>query len=297
MRNRYYYDMKNHGVTVKLFLVDGTPEGLKLIEKSNWTGIGLMCGRPQFSKVQHRSEFQNPCVYVLLGPNESDGQPRIYVGEADHGGQRIAQHVKNIDFWTHFILFTSKDSNLNKAHVKYLESRLLGLAQTAKRAHLENKIFPPLPQLAESDVADVESFLADMLILYPLLGLSAFEVVAFTGKEPSTNSEQAFFLRGKGANAIGYETPEGFAVLVRSRARLDEVDSIHAYGSSLRKTLIESGVLAIDAGHYVFTQDYVFSSPSTAAMVLLGRTANGRVEWKTESGKTLKEVQNTALSQ
>ena len=283
------------GVSVKLFLVDGTPEGLKLIEKSNWTGIGLMCSRAQFAEVQKRTEFERPCIYVLLGPNESDGQPRIYIGEADLGRLRISQHAKSFDFWTHLILFTSKDSNLNKAHVKYIESRLVGLAQEAKRAHLENKNQPPSPQLAEADIADVESFLEDMLILYPLLGLDAFEVVK-SSSDAMTTSGRMLYLSGKGAKATGRETPEGIVVVAGSLARLDEVESIHAFGTSLRQTLIESGVLRADAGHYVFTQDYSFASPSTAAMVLLGRTANGRIEWKTESGKTLKSVQDEELA-
>lgn len=283
------------GVSVKLFLVDGTPEGLKIIERSNWTGIGLMCSRAQFADVQMRPEFERPCVYVLLGPNESDGQPRIYIGEADLGRLRISQHAKSFDFWTHLILFTSKDSNLNKAHVKYLESRLVGLAQTAKRAHLENRNQPPSPQLAESDIADVESFLGDMLTLYPLLGLPAFEVVK-SADETGAGPDRVFSLAGKGANATGREMPEGFVVLAGSRARLDEVDSIHSFGSDLRTTLTESGVLRVDMGHLIFTQDYPFSSPSTAAMVLLGRTANGRIEWKNEAGKTLKAIQEEALS-
>jgi hypothetical protein len=284
------------GVSVKLFLVDGTPEGLRLVEKSNWTGIGLMCSRAQFADAQKRPEFDRPCVYVLLGPNESDGQPRIYIGEADLGRLRISQHAKNFDFWTHLILFTSKDSNLNKAHVKYIESQLVGLAQKAKRAHLENKNQPPSPQLAESDIADVESFLDDMLTLYPLLGLSAFEVVKSAG-DMGTAPGRVLFLVGKGAKATGRETPEGVVVLAGSQARLDEVDSIHSFGSNIRATLTESGVLRVEAGHLVFTQDYTFASPSTAAMVLLGRTANGRIEWKTEAGKTLKAVQDETLSE
>lgn len=284
------------GVSVKLFLVDGTPEGLKLVEKSNWTGIGLMCSRTQFVEVQKRAEFERPCVYVLLGPNESDGQLRIYIGEADQGRLRISQHAKSFDFWTHLILFTSKDSNLNKAHVKYIESRLVELALEAKRAHLENRNQPPSPQLAEADIADVESFLEDMLILYPLLGLNAFEVVK-PSSDVATVSGRMLFLTGKGAKATGRETPEGIVVAAGSQARLDEVESIHAFVSSLRRTLLESGVLRAEAGHLVFTQDYLFASPSTAAMVLLGRTANGRIEWKTEAGTTLKSVQDEELSQ
>ena len=282
------------GVSVKLFLVDGTPEGLKVVEKSNWTGIGLMCSRVQFADIQKRPEFNRPCVYVLLGPNESDGQPRIYIGEADVARLRIAQHAKGFDFWTHFILFTSKDPNLNKAHVKYLESRLVGLAHEAKRVHLENKNIPPSPQLAEADIADVESFLDDMLILYPLLGLHAFETV----KESSTarlNDDLLLTLNGPGTNALGKQTSEGLVVLKDSRGRVYETPSMHEYGRSIRKSLVGSGVLRLEGDQYVVTQDYPFDSPSTAAMVLLGRAANGRTEWKTKSGSTLKSMQDDPL--
>lgn len=61
----------------------------------------------------------------------------------------------------------------------------------------------------------------------------------------------------------------------------------------LRQKLIESGVMKINGDHYRVTQNYSysFSSPSTAASVVMGRSANGRTEWKEKSGKTLKAIQ------
>jgi hypothetical protein len=76
-----------------------------------------------------------------------------------------------------------------------------------------------------------------------------------------------------------------------SQAVRDEVPSIHRYMSVLRKELIEKGVLVDTEKSYIFTQDYEFNSPSTAAGIVLGRSANGRIEWKDSKGVTLKALQ------
>ena len=65
----------------------------------------------------------------------------------------------------------------------------------------------------------------------------------------------------------------------------------------LRQELIANGVLAPDAAGFRFTQDYVFSSPSTAAAVVLGRSANGRIEWRDSNRQTLKDLQTRAAGQ
>lgn len=100
-------------------------------------------------------------------------------------------------------------------------------------------------------------------------------------------------LKAKGVEARGIETPQGFLVRAGSRAVTAEVASIHAYISEARSGLVENGVLRLDGDRYVFTQDYPFASPSTAAGVVLGRSANGRIEWKAKDGRTLKAIQET----
>ncbi|GIW56946.1 MAG: methionine sulfoxide reductase [Nitrospiraceae bacterium] len=278
------------GFSVRIFLPTGEPEGLRIIEKSNWTGQGLVFPRARFAEARRRDELKRTGVYVLWGPGES-GRPRVYVGEGDVVLSRLDDHFKQKDFWTHAAVFISKDQNLNKAHVKYLEARLVVLAAQAKRAELDNGNVPQPPALSEADVADAEGFLDDLLLCLPVVGVNLFEKAKAAGPK-----ERDLILRSKGIEAHGQDTAEGFVVRAGSQAVKEGVASIHGYLTDLRQSLLEQGVLE-DAGTvYRLTQDYLFNSPSTAAGVLLGRSANGRTEWKDASGRTLREIQEAAAS-
>jgi hypothetical protein len=282
------------GTSIRIFLADGTPEGLRVVEKSNWTGRALMTSRTLYPEVRQREEFERPAVYLLRGPAEGQGfDSRIYIGEADAARTRIDSHVRAKDFWTSLILFTSKDENLNKAHVRYLESRLLARAHEAKRAEIDNTNVPQAPALSEADRADAESFLEDMLLIYPVLGVSAFDLL----RKPS-RGDPRLLLKGKDTEGEGRETPEGFVVYEGSLARADLTPSIQEHYKAavrLREGLQEQGILVPVPGGLRMTRDYLFGSPSTAAAVLLGRTANGRIEWKDKQAQTLKEIQEEAL--
>jgi hypothetical protein len=235
--------------------------------------------------VKGRKEFTQPGVYVLVGPPEDGELPKIYVGEGDPVGPRLEQHYSNKEFWTWAIFFVSTDSSLNKAHVQHLEARLLDMAKQAKRATLDNANTPQMPALSEAETADAESFLVDMLSIFPLLGLTVFDVII----KGSTRHE--FKIEAKGITARGNETPEGFIVLQGSTAVCNEVPAVPRYISDLRKELQSQGVLVSRGDHLEFAQDYLFTSPSTAAGVVQGRSANGRTDWKDNSGRTLKALQ------
>ena len=99
------------------------------------------------------------------------------------------------------------------------------------------------------------------------------------------------YLKGKETTATGRLTSQGMLVLKGSVARPDEVPSIHTYGTTLRTGLKDAGTFQITARGLELTKDHEFSSPSTAAMVFLGRTANGRKEWKNASGVSLGDLQ------
>ena len=277
---------KRRGFSIRIFLADGEPDGLKIIEKSNWTGCGVVCPRPIFSEAKGRCEFTRTGVYILVGPSGKSDLPQIYIGEGDPIRPRLEQHASKKDFWTTVIFFTSKDENINKAHVQFLEARLIDLASEAKRCDLENSNKPQLPSLSEADSAEVEGFLDEMLLCFPVIGLSIFE-------KPGQRAPQAkqFTIVAKGIKASGYETPQGFVVLNGSEAVAEAVPSIHSYLAEMRKSLLESGILKPENSRYVFTQDYLFNSPSTAAGVVLARSSNGRVEWQTKDGLSLKAIQ------
>lgn len=275
--------------SIKIFLPGGDPDGVRTIEKSNWSGAGIVIPRSLMGAAKTRRELLRTGVYLLVGPPEESGLPRVYVGEGDPIKPRLEQHATKKDFWTNCIAFTSKDENLNKAHVQYIESRLVALAAQAKRCVLDNGNVPTMPSLSEADAADAEGFLEEMMLCYPLLGLSVFTAAA-----PVPQSTRWLVLTSKGVRAEGAESHDGFVVRNGSGAVRDEVPSCHGYIKQLRAALIANGVLQPTPTGFAFSQDYVFASPSTAAGVVQGRAANGRIDWKTADGTTLKELQDAA---
>lgn len=276
-----------HGFTLKIFVPDEDPDGLKIVEKSNWTGQGIVFPRSLFGEVKQRKELSQAGagVYVLWGPGETGGLPTVYVGEGDPPLPRLEQHMQKKDFWTRAVVFVGK---LNKAHVQHLESRLYELAEDAKRCELDNGNKPQPPTLSEADQAEAESFLENVLLCLPLLGVDVFEKGSTQAQMPKSI---ALFIKAKKIEARGAESSKGFLVYKGSEALKPEAKSIHSYLSDTRKTLLEKGVFKEKDGKYILTQDYVFSSPSTAAGVILGRSANGRTEWQDASGRTLKAIQ------
>jgi len=279
--------------SIRIFLADGVPDGLRIVEKSNWTGRAVVASRSQSTSAFERQELTQPGIYVLTGLTD-DGAPRLYIGEADVLRDRLKQHVATKDFWTRFVAFTSTNEGLNKAHVRYLESRLVGLARAANQWGLENGTVPTPPPLSEADKADAEWFLQEMLVIFPLLGIDAFEDAASQARTSAgTWSESpTLHLNERGANGTGREVGDGFIVFSGSRARVGEVPSIHEYLRDLRRQLQDRGVLISDGDSLVFAQDFRFGSPSTAAGVLVGGSANGRRAWKDARGRNLKHLQS-----
>lgn len=274
------------GFSVKIFIPSGDPGGIRLVEKSNWTGRGLVFPRSVLQDARKRPELTGAGVYIIWGPGESEQIPRVYIGEGTGLVGRLDSHAKKKDFWTDGVVFTSKDQNLNKAHIQYLEARLVGLATEVKRCELENANVPQPPSLSDADKADAELYLDDMLLCLPVVGVRFF-------RKPGvqTQAAQSLFLRTKEIEARGYEDSDGFVVRSGSLAVKEELPSIHAYMSDLRSALLEGGVLEKHGDFYRLVQDYSFGSPSTAAGVLLGRPSNGRLEWKDAKGRTLKQLQ------
>jgi hypothetical protein len=278
--------------SVRLFMPHGDPDGLRIIDQPNWSGVGVAFPRGAYKEVSKRKEFERTGIYILVGPGpDGSAMPALYIGQSDRVQTRLDSHHKNKDFWEWAVFFVSKDNALNVAGAQYIESRLIERAAAAKRCHLDNGNEPAGPNLGDADAADAEGFLAHMLRVLPLLGVSAFEL-----KEVKAPSQERRILtctaKKKGITATGYVQPGGFVVRAGSLATLDEMSGMHDYMRAIRKDLLASGVLVAEAGHFRFTQDYDLSSPSTAAGVVLGRSANGRLEWVDVSiDKTLRQIQ------
>ena len=273
--------------SLRIFVADGDPDGLRVVERSNWIGKALVFPRALLPRVKARDELGQTGVYLLLGPREDGEGEMLYIGEGDPIRPRLESHYAQKDFWSRAVCFVAAPGALNKAHVQFLEANLVRLARAAKRSPLDNGNTPAEPTLSEADRADMQVFLHNMLGMLPVLGVHAFE--------QALPAAPLLTCKGKGVSATGYEATQGFVVKAGSQAVAESVPSMqqHVRGMfDLRQELIGNGVLEVHAaGGYRFTQDYVFSSPSTTAAVVLGRSANGRIEWKDAQGRTLKLLQ------
>ena len=279
------------GFSVRIFIPSGEPEGLRVIEKSNWTGQGLSFPRAIYREVRGREELKRTGVYVLWSPGDSGQLPRAYVGEGDSLLERLDSHSRNKDFWTHAVAFISKDQNLNKAHVQRLETRLVEPSQLKPSvASWTMQMFHGFLRFRTRTLQMPSCNLADMLLCLPIVGVSFFNK-----PRSQENRRQDLFLKGKGISAQGYEDAGGFVVRSGSQAVKEEVASIHTYLSNQRKALLSHGLLEDDGTVYRLVQDYVFSSPSTASGVLLGRASSGPAEWKDRNGRSLRTIQEAAM--
>lgn len=276
--------------TIKIFLVHGDPKRLRTAELSNWTGKAVAGPRSEFDSVLVREESHKSGIYFLTGTDPETGNSAVYVGEAESIRDRVKSHLDK-DFWNQIVFFTSKDENLTKAHIRYLEGRLIEQTKQAARAQVKNNQSSGA-RLPESDREDMEIFLEKIHQLLPVLGV---EVLVPTAAKAEAAAElELLSCEIKGLKATGHLTPNGIVVLGGSQAVLKERPSSQKYpwALNMRQRLTDEGVLAIKADHLLFAQDVEFSSPSAAAAVIHGGSANGLTAWKNKDGKTLKELES-----
>jgi hypothetical protein len=298
----------NNGRSIRLFLVDGSPNGLLTAEIMNWTGHVLTGPRSKLAELVQRPECARTGIYFLVGPDPDNALlTRVYIGESDDVAQRLRQHNRpepqgGKDFWERVCLVTSKDMNLTKAHAKYLESKLIGIATEAGRCTVGNGTAHDYSALPESDRADMAYFLEQIRTVLPVLG---FDFLHEARKLPAPLATPAavaiqrfeLSLPRLGIQASGQEIEGEFVVLKGSRTRGTWAGTTSGYQSQFEQ-LMASGILQPDgADHLRFTEDHAFSSPSAAASVVCGRVANGRTSWMMPGGvRTYAEWQDSELT-
>lgn len=285
----------NPSATIKLFLPLGDPKRVRTAEISNWSGKAIAAPRSDLDLLLTRRELLQPGVYILLGEDPETGSQVAYVGEAEVVVDRLKQH-RGKEYWNSAIVFVSKDENLTKAHIRYLEGRVLELATQVGRYKLMNSNGSGA-HLPESDQQDMEVYLERVSQLLPVLGSELLTPVKPVAA-PSQSTE-VLVSKIKNAEARGLRSPNGFVVLAGSTAVLQDRESGKTHGAwilKLRKQLIENGTIQPKDGVLVFTKDVEFSSPSAAAGVIRGGTAPGPLSWKDQAGRTLKEIEGDALS-
>jgi len=272
--------------TIQMCIFDGNPNGKIMCELSNWNGRVYKVSRKDINDFSSREDSEFTGVYFLLGKDD-ENKDTIYVGEAERMLTRIKQHFKDTYYWNDCIIVISKDNILNKAHVKYLENKFYCLAKDACRAVVLNNTIPTCSSVSEFDDAMLVEFIENTKLLVNTLGYKVFDKVEL--KNIDHANEEIFYINAaRGATAKGLIVSDGFMVMKDSKVAYDVTQSAADWIKNIRDKLIEKGVIG---QNFIFNSDYIFTSPSVSAAVVMGRNANGRTEWRNSNGKSIKDIE------
>lgn len=275
--------------TIQLLIFGGNPNGRIKCELSNWDGRVYKVSRTELSKFSARADANYTGVYFLFA-KDNDNNDLIYVGEAEEIYMRLKQHIvdNSLPDWTDCIVVTNKDNNLNKAHVKYLESKFYDSANQSGRFIVKNKKAPTCSSVSEYDSAMLEEFISNTKLLVSTLGYRVFETFESYNKQDQPAKTIYYIKAARGADARGINETDGFCVLKGSIVASSVTSSMSQYLIALRESMMKAGTIN---SSYEFTKDQIFTSPSLAAAVVMGRNANGQTEWKTEDHKTIRQIE------
>lgn len=276
----------SYGKAIELFLVNGTADSLITAELSNWNGKAIKIPRTEVASCT-REDIRGAGIYFLIC-QQDDGTDATYIGEAENVHERLCQHLRDYQsgkekyYWNTAVVFVGRD--LNKALIRYLENRFVEIAKDCGRFAVLTKNTYKNTVMKESQIASMEEFIDNVIILINTLGYRILVPV------PQANDNTVYlYCKGPGASGKGFVSAGGFTVMKGSIVSDHTVPSFETRGKAyynLRKALEADGTITDRA----FTKDYEFSAPSAASAVILGRTSNGNTDWKTADGTTLKEL-------
>lgn len=296
--------MTTRGKNIQLFLMDGEAGGRIKCTLANWTGVVYKIPRTELDKCKERDDLKQSGVYFLFGTSDETGKGVVYIGQAGarKNGEgilnRLQEHKRNPekDYWTEAIIFTTSNNSFGPTEISYLENRFCNLALEANRYEVKNGNDPTPGNITEEEESEMEEFIDYVKVIMGTLGHKLFEPISKTVSQAAKGTsailkdhsnlhlERTIKKIGK-VEADGSQTSEGFVVFKGSHISLADDNTIPAVIKERRKNALidEQGVLQ---------EDMLFTSPSYAAMFVIGKSANGLTSWKTADGKTLKSLES-----
>nr|WP_275114032.1 GIY-YIG nuclease family protein [Psychromonas antarctica] len=293
--------MSKFGRSIRIFLADGSPTGLRHVEIANWSGQAIGCPRSRFSELGKWEESKRPGVYFLFENSAGDNNV-AYIGESEDVFKRLADHDRKKDFWNEVIVFTSKDENLTKGHIKYLEARLVEISKSADRYQLENSNTPTKSSLPRADLAAMEEFIDNIRIVLGSLSHRILEpissIICQTVAENKDDSlaNYDFSFKVNKIIANGRVTDDGFLILKGSQIAHKSSSSMPGKSLIAKDQMISGGLLEDKSNHFVLVKDKLMSSSSYAAALVAGNSRSGPQSWKTTDGVFLKIIEERLLS-
>jgi len=290
------------GKSIRVYLADATVTGIRYAELVNWTGQAIACPRSRLNELTHWSEASKPGIYFLFESRFGDSKPIAYIEESENVCQRLTTHDRKKEFWSEAVIFTSKDENLTKAHIKYLEATLVNLSIHAKRYQLENSNTPTESSLPRADQDAMKEFIENTRMVLGILGYSILEPI-LQSKSSGESSTQAHTTNSlndltfcvNNLTAYGSVTDEGFVLKKDSQLSKLNTESIPGKVASIKEHLLTDGTLKDDGKKLIATTDILLSSSTYAAAIVAGTSRSGPQSWKTMDGKTMKNIEDASL--
>lgn len=281
--------MTNRPQTIQIFLPGGDPQGIRVAEITTRIMQVIEVPRSLLKDFLAMPESDQVALYFLFGESDDESEKKVYIGQSGDPRSRLTSHNQNKDFWERALIVISRTNSLTQTHSVFLEWYCLQQSRVAGRYTDENGNSGSRPHTPAPLEADCLEMFDTAKTLLATLGYPIFDPVAMPAVQAT--QQELFYCKGPGADGRGLYTTEGFVVLKGSTARKENVASI--VGTSverMREKLLSAGVFAIEGQNYIFQKDHLFGSPSSAAMAVLGRTANGWEMWKDAADLTLDQL-------
>lgn len=291
--------MKQTPKTIQIFLPGGDPQGIRVAEITTRIVQVIEVPRLLLADFLSMPESDQVALYILFGESEED-EPTVYVGQTSDMKTRLRTHNREKDFWERALIVISRTNSLTQTHAIFLEWHSLNECRQSGRYRDENGNSGSQPHTPAPLKADCLEIYDTAKTLLSTLGYPLFDPVARVTVSPNVIEQRTddthvespvFYCDKEGVNGKGLYTSEGFVVLKGSVGRLENMKSLngHAY-EGLKSELIRSGDCKPDGDQVIFQRDRLFSSPSAAAVAILGRPANGWKDWKTQDDQTLHKL-------
>lgn len=295
-------EVATRGKSINLFLMDGEASGRIKCTLANWSGIAYKIPRIELEKCKDREDLKQSGVYFLFGTSDETGENVVYIGQAGarKNGEgilnRLQEHKRNPekDYWTEAIVFTTSNNSFGPTEISYLENRFCNLAISAERYIVKNGNDPTPGNITEEKESEMEEFIDYAKVIMGTLGHKVFEpkikITMPDEENEQDNEEPLLYLKRTIKNlgtveATGRQTAEGFVVLKGSHiSSADDETAPIVIRERRSKVKVDSS--------YILQEDVLLTSPSYAAIFVIGKSANGLISWKTEEGKTLKSLED-----
>lgn len=295
------------GKSIRVYLADSTVSGIRYAELVNWTGQAIACPRNRLGELTSWPEASKPGVYLLFEARLGDAKPMAYIGESENVAERLTNHDRQKDFWNEAVLFTSKDENLTKAHVKFLESILVAIAQKADRYELENGNTPTESSLPRADKDAMAEFVENIRMVLGTLGYPILEPLLRTAtpkpeSQGTATSLQAtpltvdLIFKVNNLVANGAATDEGFVIKKGSLISRTNTESAAPKIVKLKEQMIMDGRLTAQDDHLLLVEDLLVNSSSYAAVFVAGTSRSGPQSWYTPDGRSLKSIEEASIT-